>query len=1311
MEAEIVFGIAALVYAVGLALFRLPLLQLRRWGWTAMMHSWSTVAVLSVVGSLALIKPLLSSYLHSLGYNLPLTATFEDAIASAQASRDMAMEWLKAVSLAAIALGRLMSVIMLALLPTWLSGVGVLLSSIVSFIFGAVFGMLLFITKVLSGVVLFMEGVVAFVSFAKYVAPALFTIGLILFAIPFARRTGKTFMVLGAALTLALPVAIVAASPPPGYADQSIMEAADVQKLSVASKAVGDMEGGARYTVYDRENDTLWYPFLVAEFTQIPEIDRDKACANLPRGGNLTCEQIIEIMRDVLKTPQKTIFDTGGGGYYNAYDEGYRMSLINGTYARRVWFLNMWVTLYDTSPRNITVHRVPEDPDPSAMACARASPDHDFFFGGWDDGSISCDPYLIWKERWESFWKAANLYNETSLWMVAANRNTTFVWFTEQPWGTKKEDLNIYGITLPKVRETRWQVNETYTCETDGNSSTTETCWRWHYFTRGDYSGNKSVYFVYLNMDDYDVCWHIDPIHGGPVNGTDVCERRLGTPSWSYQFVPFTSNPPTWNHTVRDSSFAEIQAAGFIDGYGPYTLPQSVEAIDRDQPLQLNAPTKEKKVFVTANQTIIRDSYDGYPEVPDSLSYRFRVIFTASDSMQYLPLVEWQKFDEDREYTRQLASGGYVPDTIMGISVVNHRSEWARYQNFRQGLYRDGPSHEATRRINAALLEYREENWETNSTVFDTNIPLAKTISETFYRNAYGAYAGSSIPISTLPILLAEAGSVAILKPLSELIGQAFAIGVAMALLALVIDSFQSLVGGQSVMMRFFFSKVGNISQAAKFFTMFARAVNRMSRVDMLARWVQRRQQNQLLKAALQERSQNKKAWEKMVTKKAQEQNRVSRRISGWMEKRLDRLEELENRSGFRAWAQRRALTVVTRSYALNMALDAVRGDKRFAEGVRDQLAARFIEKKNMSPEDALKKADALIAWAKQGGIVAMTPEKFAEGFATMYRGASFSEKVALLDSLARSDFGKHALAAYMLMPAGMAASWLGERLAARDGAAFHVGSALSWIGSKMDGRIGAPAAFSVAADAAQPFDPSGIRASVGFSTTTPVRTSLSHPYSSADAPVIKGPDLGGSYEDVIDAMRYTSRYGTPSDVKDFEGKVGDYLWITASPYEDFKLINESDKVYVHAGDGVHSATFEVSKQDLDDFMEVLEKMGYRDYSVSGRPPDVSVEDAQPSPNFSRSEAGEAGGDMGDFSEWFSGKWSNDAPPEWGNDGNTAESSHVNDVSSEPFSGKSGDPSAEWGGSGHSSEASAGEAPPEWGANPSPSNARHGDGK
>ncbi|MEM4417726.1 MAG: hypothetical protein QXD32_06695, partial [Nitrososphaerota archaeon] len=526
--AELAFGIAALVYAAGLAIFRLPLPQVRRWGWTLMMHSWSGIAVVSAVGSIAVIKSLLANYLPGLGLNLPLAATFDDAIASATAARDMAYSWLTTISFAALALGALQSILMLAMTVLYITGAGILIATIASYLFGAVFSLLIFIAKVLSGVVLFMEGVVAFVGMSKFVAPAIFTIGLALFMIPFARTAGKTMIVLGAALTLALPVAIVAASPPPGYAERSIAESAELQALSIASRGIADLTGGARYTIYDRENDTLYYPFLEAEPLALPEIDRSKACSNLPKTGNVTCEQVVAIMEDILRsTPERAIFDTEGGGYYDAYSEGYRLTFVNNTYARKIWFLNMWVTLHDRAPKDITVYRIPERPDQDVVDCVTAPAGGTGYYGGGYADAMCRQPYLFWKYKWQVFWWSTNLYNETSQWMVAANRKTTFVWFTEQPWGTPKQDLNIYGITLPKVRETRWTEEETYECETDGNSTTVETCSRTIYYTRGDYSGNKSVYFVYLNMPDQQVCG-TGPIGPGGAGNETICHTVPG---------------------------------------------------------------------------------------------------------------------------------------------------------------------------------------------------------------------------------------------------------------------------------------------------------------------------------------------------------------------------------------------------------------------------------------------------------------------------------------------------------------------------------------------------------------------------------------------------------------------------------------------------------------------------------------------------------------------------------------------------------------------------------------------------------------
>jgi hypothetical protein len=558
--AELAFGIAALVYAAGLALFRLPLLQVRRWGWTLMMHSWSGVAVLTVLGSFAVLKGVMANFVSDIGYGWALAATFDDAIQSATMARDMALAWVNTINIAAIALGSLMSIIMLALLPTWVTGVGVLLSAIASFIISSVFGTLIFMQKLLAGVILFMEGVVAFVGLMQVAAPAMFVAGLIAFMIPFARRLGKTFMVMGAVFTIALPVAIVAAAPPPGFAERRIMETADMQALGIASKAVADLQGGVRYTAYDRENDTIWYPFLLAEPLKTPEVDRDKVCGKIPRGANYTCEQLLAIIEEILKTPEKTVFDTGGGGYYNAYDEGYRTTLMNATYGRKVWFLNMWVTLHDKGPKDVTVHEVPSQPDPQARECAMATGNN----GGL---ASSCEnAYLMWKTRWENFWRSTNLYNETSEWMVAENRNSTFVWFTEQPWGTPKEDLNKYEVKVEKKRESRWRECDEWV-DDDNDPETPEVCVRWRYYTQVYYHGNKSTYFVYLNMSDSQECWEADPTDIWFGGLGKICVTKKGRPDWSYEITDFRGPKEKYKPNQIDIQDERFRHNATIGGY------------------------------------------------------------------------------------------------------------------------------------------------------------------------------------------------------------------------------------------------------------------------------------------------------------------------------------------------------------------------------------------------------------------------------------------------------------------------------------------------------------------------------------------------------------------------------------------------------------------------------------------------------------------------------------------------------------------------------------------------------------------------
>ncbi len=1175
--AELAFGIAALVYGVGLALFRLPMLQVRRWGWTLMMHSWSGVVVFTLVGSLAVLKGVMANYVSDMGFGWALGATFDDAIESARASRDMAFAWANALNFAALALGMLQSLIMLALIPTWISGVGVLFSAIASYIFGAVFGALLFMQKILAGVILFMEGVVAFVGMMSVLAPAMFAAGLVLFMIPFARRLGKTFIVMGAILTLALPVAIVAASPPPGYADRKIMEAADVQAVSIASKAVAEEAGGVRYTVYDRENESLWHPFMLAEPLGEPNVDRAKVCSNIPRGANITCDQLVEMVKEVLKTPEKAILDTGGGGYYNAYEEGYRTTMTNNTFSRRVWFLNMWVILHDAVQKDITVYRIPDKPDPEAVECAKPDEGPRNRYGGSGGPSACHNIYQMWRDRWEEFWRSTELYNETSEWMVAENRNSTFVWFTEQPWGTPKEDLNKYEVKVQKERESRWE--ECVRWEDDDNDpETPDVCTLKRYYTQAYYHGNKSVYFVYLNMSDWEVCWDLEPL--GPIGGGRICETRKGSPDWSYRvydlhgpkekYQPkqieivderFRHNATIggfecggdWVDGVFDSHFEEMKQEGFIEDYGPYTLEQGIQAVDRDEPLTLDAPTEEKKVVVEVTIVCTAWSYAGYPILPSILTFEFRVDFTASESMPYLPPVEWQKFDDDERYMRELAAGKYVPDSIMGVTLNNMRQEWARYQNFRQGLYRDGPSQEAVRRVNAKLLEYREKSWETNATILDSNIPISKAVSDIIYEQAYGQYAGSNIPILSHMLLITESGAVGILKPLADLIGQSFAIGLAIGLIALVIDTFQAFVGGQSVMVGFLMSKVGNISMAARFLGQFTSAVNRLAGASILGRAMARRMENQLLKAALEQRRLDRNRWDRLAERRSQVQARVALMERMLGRERLERM--LDSRNPL---AQ-----AITRGYALSVAHEGLR-DPAFKASAEKLMSLEMLEKRGLlsrldsskiSPSAASKflkavslsdhpkvKGDTekVVRGLSQSGSARMTPEQWAEGFASMMKNPNLTawEKVALADSLARSNPGEAIVKSTLAAPAGLAVKALGEQVE-KTGAKLDsekltsFGMLLESFGRGIDGHIKAPAAFQIGA--AEPWAEKGAGVTVPQGYVPDSRVDWKTFTASPAEAVVRREDVGGSFEDVSRAKSFVEVFGSSDDIKKFE--------------------------------------------------------------------------------------------------------------------------------------------------------------------------------
>jgi hypothetical protein len=599
------------------------------------------------------------------------------------------------------------------------------------------------------------------------------------------------------------------------------------------------------------------------------------------------------------------------------------------------------------------------------------------------------------------------------------------------------------------------------------------------------------------------------------------------------------------------------------------------------------------------------------------------------------------------------------------------RQEWSRYQNFRPGLYRDGPSQEASRRINAKLLEYKEESWETNATIFDTRIPIAKAVTDIIYKNAYGAYAGSNIPITSHSLLVTESGSIGILKPLSELIGTSFAMGFVIGLLALVVDTFNGLVGGQSVMMGFLMSKVGNISAAGRFFSQYLGAIQRMSHANMLGRYLARRMENQMLKAAFEQRWMNRQQWQKLAEQRKNVPFRVRMMEKVVGRERLERM--LDSRNPLAQMA--------ARGYALSVAREGLR-DAGFKQAIEKHMALDAMEKRGLlaskvnltelakqplntefktrmpkleTPESIKIDVEKTVRGLSQSGGARMTPEQWAEGFAAMMKNPNLTtlEKVTLLDSFARSNPGRGIVIADLVAPFGLLTQKVGEgveTLGARVGSErlLRAGEALEGFGRGFDGHITAPAAFQIGAT--EPWAEKGVHVTVpqGYVPNAGVDW---HASGSPAEYVIRRDDVGGEYKDVTDAKGFVVAFGSSEDVKRFEtnenlqhlaeavtppsDKLHDPFetfkpsgpdtvtvdaWIRVSP-DDVRGLAESApenlsdfaRVSRVEADGIYvPTTYEVPADQLHSFREQIESSGGRVDVNSVRTPVAEKDDYQP---------------------------------------------------------------------------------------------------
>jgi len=339
-------------------------------------------------------------------------------------------------------------------------------------------------------------------------------------------------------------------------------------------------------------------------------------------------------------------------------------------------------------------------------------------------------------------------------------------------------------------------------------------------------------------------------------------------------------------------------------------------------------------------------------------------------------------------------------------------------------------------------------------------------------------------------------------------------------------------------------------------------------------------------------------------------EQRLELRRFNTLEKKLDMLEQLEGQKGFTAWLQRRMLSISTRAeraQLMNTVLHDDRFSRVFVKAYADKLIAKGVDR-----DKAFMKAENLVRYFTQSTPVKADPMKVAEGWAAMIRNAdSKLEKIALVDSFARSDYMNTLVRAGVAGMVGAVARQLGPRVSQHFPA---VGATLSHIGDSLDFNLRAPAAFVLAAEAQKPvYTVESIRPTVGFSTGP-------YPYReigvwtggrpTADIPYVKDPLVGGDIHDVIKGAEVVERHGAPSDKDRLYASLADFV-DAVNPFDenlrlsDFINPDREKNVVVTVEmspdprfKDVFTAEFEVPADRITEFKEMVESAGGRIMSV-----------------------------------------------------------------------------------------------------------------
>jgi len=1145
MDASVlVVAIASLVYVASLALMNMPLKELKVWGRSALMHSITGIALFSIIPALIFVRDLIAPYVEPY-IGVDISVGPETALAHVKQYQSMIMEWINAINLSALAIGAMQAILMLALTPLLITGVGVLFATIASYLFSSVFGGLIFAQKFFSALYLFSEIIKVFISLVPVVGPGMFTIGLILFATPFARKLGKTLIVLGAALTLILPPVVVATLPGPEEAEEELRKTREIQAYSIALGKVREINTGVKINIFDRngtiqhihggrekhESRMVKYPYFKLEMQGregAPPLLID--CSTLPPG--VSCEMVAKAVLEMLEQPESGFINSD----QEKIEEGYRTTLTTvemagvgkraGIFKPDTWLLGLWMYMQgDTGKRDEPVRIVGKQiktdiPENKKLECNDIT-------CWWEENDI----YEEWKARWEKFWNEApskKLYLENA---VQEGEKTSLIWFTKRPVGSD-QPLNVF-VVYPGVQSLDCRIVGSHQ---EGN----ETKYRYGVFVK--VSPAPITYFTYLEGAEYSVESDM-PIDIREVNASELVGRVVkgAEPLNLKPSIPgYGDNPPPDLEASPPAHYMLVYFKGgeFQMGEGDSceeAYKQYLEEMVNDLMLEdnstnpyvdnyrecyedetskieqyLNSTNNESGNFTgteiipepdetnsTSTQIGLPPCVESGAVMPISVTVEFNLI-EESPIAPWKPNVEWEKFEMDEEYMKEMASGGYVSEeaieSMTKIDVKTHREEWNKYPTFRLGLYRDGPVHYGQRLVVDKLMEYKTMNWEKS--------PIAKMVYETFKNVAAKAkmsVPGGGVPIPTIDVLVSGDKGITLIDALAKLLGHTVALAFALLVFMVAVDTISGMIGGQSAMKTVMASPIAALYKAFYHGGTFASAGRRASKVSIAEYIVGKKREREMLKSAHKERERNILKW-----KEAQERRIASMRFyrrpierirSRIGEKLLDMRDRFEDK-GIAGKVGSFVLDELSKKHALATYGYLLRTEPSIASRHLDQ--ARYVSQ--MRP-------------------TAMTPEKWAQGMAQMIKTAPTRlEKIALIDKIARdTSMGRNILIKDAFGGLAEEVSWLtGGR-----------------INIPISREIKAPAAFAIATEnASKPLldELGGSRPDIPHATTTSfgiglVTRGLEH----VEVPYIhRGQDPYTTFREIHESISFYDTYSRP---------------------------------------------------------------------------------------------------------------------------------------------------------------------------------------